>query len=288
MAATEELMALIKLLDDPDREVYNAVSMQLLNKGEGIIPDLEIAWENSPDEVVQQRIEGILQHIQLNSAYKGLKAWINSGADDVLLGAFWVAKHQYPELSFKQVERIIEKIKTNIWLELNDSLTALEKVKIVNYFVYDVYGFGSDESFMQPNYCFINNVIETYKGNPVTLSIIYMAICQRLDMPVYGLCIPRNFLVAYNDALTSRALFYLNPFFRGTPLSRSDIELYFKQVKVTSREEYFIPCSNKATILRLIETLLYIYEQDGNNAKIEIYKRLIPLFNGEQTYFQED
>lgn len=286
--ATEKLSALINLLDDPDREVYSAVSMQLLNQGEQIIPELEEAWENSPNELIQLHIEDILQRIQLNSAYNGLKNWIDTGAEDVLLGAYWVARHQYPELSFKPMERTIDKIKNSIWLELNDELTALEKIRIVNHFIYEVYNFSEEKNFMKPAYCFINHVVDTHKGNPVSMAVIYIAVCQRLDLPVYGLCIPRNFLAAYHDTLLSRVLFYINPFFRGTPLSRADIEMYFKQMDVIAKDKYFLPRSNKATILRLIETLIYIYEQDNNVKKADIYKGLIPLFKNEQTYFQED
>ncbi|MDR1056380.1 MAG: transglutaminase-like domain-containing protein [Prevotellaceae bacterium] len=285
---TDKLSALINLLDDPDREVYDAVSVQLLSRGEGIISELEDAWEQSPNELVQHRIEDILQRIQLDIAYKGLKRWIENGAEDVLQGAYWVARHQYPELNFNELERKIDKIKTNIWLEINDSLTALEKIKIVNHFIYDIYNYGSEQNFMQPSYCFINHVLDSHKGNPISLAIIYLAVCQRLELPVYGLCIPRNFLAAYNDALLSRVLFHINPFFRGTPLSQNDIELYFKQMKIKPKDEYFQPCSNKVTILRLIETLIYIYEQESNAGKIAIYKQLIPLFDNEQTYFMED
>ena len=284
----DNLSVLIDLLDDPDYEVYNAVSMQLLSKGVSIIPDLELAWEKSSNEIVQSRIENILQQIQTNQAYIGLKNWIKSGAEDVLLGAYWVARNQYSDLLFSKIEREVEKFRNRIWVELNDSLTALEKVRIINHFLYDSYNFSNEQDFMKPSYCFINHVLDTRKGNPVTLAIIYMAVCWRLDLPVYCLCVPRNFLLVYNDVLLDQELFFINPFYKGLPLSRADIEEYLKQMKIESRNEYFHPRSNKACILRLIETLVYIYEQEGNTAKVDIYKRLIPLFKGENTYFQEE
>lgn len=286
--ATDKLSALINLLDDPDKEIYDAITLQLLSKGESVILELEEAWEKSPNEIVQQRIEDILHRIQLSSAYKGLENWINTGGEDVLEGAYWVARHQYPELIYDQINRSIEKIKTNIWLEINDSLTALEKIRIINHFLYDVNNFDSEQNFLQPSYCFINHAIDMQRGNPISLSIIYMSICQRLGLPVYGLCIPRNFLVAYNDLLTSDILFYINPFYKGTPLSRNDIEAYFRQMKIKPIDEYFKSCSNKATILRLIQTLIYIYEQEDYPDKATIYKQLIPLFGNEQTYFNEE
>lgn len=67
---TNEITALVKLLDDPNEEIYNQVSVRLLDQGYEVIPQLEKAWEQSFDEKIQNRLENLIQEIQLSSAKK--------------------------------------------------------------------------------------------------------------------------------------------------------------------------------------------------------------------------
>ena len=60
-----------------------------------------------------------------------LKIWIQNGANDLFTAAYLIAKFQYPETSKEDIRNKIEQLKNDVWLEINEHLTALEKVKIV-------------------------------------------------------------------------------------------------------------------------------------------------------------
>ena len=79
--------ALIALLDDPDAEVINAVTDNLLREGPEIIPQLEKIWENTLDEALQERLENVIHNIQFDNTKKNLIAWHNSGAENVFEGS---------------------------------------------------------------------------------------------------------------------------------------------------------------------------------------------------------
>jgi hypothetical protein len=64
MKDTSRISALINLLDDPDELIFTQVSQELLSFGEHVVKDLEFAWENSFDEILQLRIEQIIHQIQ--------------------------------------------------------------------------------------------------------------------------------------------------------------------------------------------------------------------------------
>ena len=217
-----DLNSLIALLDDPDSEVFKVVSEKIVTQGIGVVPQLEKAWEFSQNEIVQNRLENLIQTIQYNSTEESLSAWVNSETKNLLEGAYLIARFQYPELTLTSIEKEIEKLRKDAWLEINDNLTALEKVKIINHILFDINGYGPNvTNFFAPSNQYINSLLETKKGGPILLSIFYAVIAQKLGLPIHCVNLPKNFVLAYRDRFHSVSelsdekdsiLFYINPF----------------------------------------------------------------------------
>jgi regulator of sirC expression with transglutaminase-like and TPR domain len=272
----DEIKALLKLLDDPDEQIYNMISEKLIKQGYSVIPQLEKTWEQAFDEKVQERLEILIQEIQQNSAKQGLEDWVKSEKQELFKGALLIAKHQYPDINFEYYEKIIDEIQKDIWLEINENLTALEKVRIINHIFFKIYKFaGNAANFYAPQNNYINHVMETKKGNPITLAIIYSTIAQRLNIPIYGVNLPKNFIVAYKNEFSesddpqNQILFYINPFNKGSILGKKEIDYFIKQQKLKPQKEYYLPCSNVEIMQRLINNLIYSYDKLGYPDKIK-------------------
>lgn len=282
-----DLNSLIALLDDPDSEIYKAVSEKIVTQGIGVVPQLEKAWELSHNEFVQDRLENLIQTIQFNSTSESISLWINSETQNLLEGAYLIARFQYPELTLSSIEKEIEKFRRDAWLEINDNLTALEKVKILNHIIFDIHNFGPNVSnFFSPNNQYINLLLETKKGGPILLSIFYAAIAQKLGLPIHCVNLPKNFVLAYKDRFhpftesvdeKDSILFYINPFNRGSVFGRKEIEVFLQQQKIQSKPEYYLPCSNRVAIAQLMFNLVYAYEKQSNFKKAEDLKKLLKL-----------
>ena len=87
-------------------------------------------------------LENLIQEIQFNGVKDDLKRWIRTGAEYILEGAFYVARFQFPEISMDKINEQIESIRKDVWIEINNNLTALEKVKILNYIIFDLHKFS--------------------------------------------------------------------------------------------------------------------------------------------------
>jgi regulator of sirC expression with transglutaminase-like and TPR domain len=280
----KEINALITLLDDPDKSIYQAISQTLMDKGIEIVPDLEKAWENSSVSSVQDRLEYIIQKIQLNHVHASLAVWLNNGATDLLEGSYIIAKYQYPELGFYEVVNAIDKIKHDVWLEINDNLTALEKVRVINHILFDLQKFSANNSnYYSPQNSYINQVLQSKKGNPISLSIVYAVVAQKLGLPVYGVNLPKNFILAYKDEYHDlfptgeEVLFYINPFNKGAVLGRKEIDLFLKQQNINPEPIFYKPCSNVDIIQRMILNLIYSYEKLGYESKVKDLHSLMKL-----------
>lgn len=275
-----ELEALMSLLEDPDAQVFDTVSNRLIELGEDVVIPLERRWELTLKPEIQGKIENVIKQIQFNTLSRSMDSWKFSGGKDLLYGAFLVARFQYPELGFESYNEKLEKIKRDIWLELNNELTALEKVKVINYFMYDIYKF--DKSLKKahtPQLYLMNHVIDTFKGSPVMLGLIYAELARRLQLPIYGVNLPRNFVLCYYDPDfhedPNGILFYINPSDNGAVLGLKELKYFLNQVKIEEKESFFKPCSNVDIIERLLINLQYAYDRSGQQEKAQQLKRLL-------------
>lgn len=280
----KEISALITLLDDPDKDIYQAISKTLMDKGIGIVPDLEKAWENSAVSSVQDRLESIIQKIQLNHIHTSLTVWLNNGAVDLLEGAYIISKYQYPDIGFYEVVNAIEKIKHDVWLEINDNLTALEKVRVINHILFDIHKFTSNNSnYYSPQNSYINQVLQSKKGNPISLAIVYIVVSQKLGLTVYGVNLPKNFILAYKDEYHNlfpsgdEVLFYINPYNKGAVLGKKEIDIFLKQQNIVPEQTFYKPCSNVEIIQRILLNLIYSYEKLGYESKVKDLHSLMKI-----------
>jgi regulator of sirC expression with transglutaminase-like and TPR domain len=282
----KEVIALITLLDDPDEVIYSQVKDRFVTLGPPAIPHLETAWENSFDVIMQKRIEAIIHTIQFESLQRALKDWAQNDQDDLFKGVIILARYQYPDLNEQKIRKQLAQIKQDVWLELNEDLTALEKVKIVNHILFEVHQFsGNITNYHAPQNSFVNNVLESKKGNPLMLSVIYMLICKELNIPVYGINLPQHFVLAYvndyanlidvnNKTLSNNILFYINPFSKGLVFHQKDIDQFLKQLNLEPEAKYYLPCSNVEIIKRALNNLVYAYEKLGYVEKVKELKDL--------------
>ena len=292
MSSENEIQALIQLLDDPDSQVFQSVNQSLLSQGSEIIPILEKAWETSGDEFLQNRIENLIHEIHIESVKNELVRWKSSGATHLIDGAYLIARLQYPDLNLEHIHSELDKIVKSVWIELNQNLTALEKTRILNHIFYEVLSFsGNQKNYYDPQNNFINSVLVSKKGNPISLSIIYSIVAQKLELPVYGVNLPKNFILAYLDKEPSNlkpflesesdVLFYINPFRNGIVLNRTEIENFVKGLNITPEPAFFVPCSNILIIQRLLSNLVFAYDKLGQVEKADMYKQVLKIVSEE-------
>jgi regulator of sirC expression with transglutaminase-like and TPR domain len=277
MNENREINALFHLLDDPDLEVFDTVASKILLYGKDIIPNLENLWENTIDEAIQERIELLIHRVHYQDLQAALRVWGLSDVQDLMQGAILAARYQFPDLIDSQIITEIDRIKRNIWLELNNYLTPLEQINVLNSMIYNYFGLkGEEVSYQRKNQFFINQVIESKKGNPITNGIIYQSLCAMLDLPVYAVNIPRQFILAYFDSYVDfsapieptdhRILFFIDPI-QGQIYTQQDVDTYLKRVQVPSVPSYFKPQSNKRLVQFLLEELSKCFRDDKDAYK---------------------
>ncbi len=276
MQENNEISALFHLIDDPDEEVFTTVSERIVSMGRAIIPNLENLWENTPDEGVQERIEMLIHKLHFRDLVNDLSNWKN-GSCELLEGALLVARYQYPDMSSTSPLQELEKIRRNIWLELNSYLTPLEQINVITGILYSYYKLkGNEIAYDITDDFLLNKVIENKKGNSITNGIFYLIICELLDIPVKAMNIPRQFILGYFDIdynfpnptrqKSDKINFYVDPL-NGQIYSHKDVENYFKRISVPPTASYFKQLENKRIIQHLLEEFSKCFKDPANQYK---------------------
>lgn len=284
-----KIKGLVQLLDDPDENIYSQIKDEFEIIGIKAIPVLEEYWENSSDNLAVKRAENLIHSINSKEVKSQLTTWIQLGGKNLLKGSVLVAKSQYHNLNEDKITSSINQIKQDIWIELNDNLTALEKIAVVNKVMFNIHGFeGNREDYYAPKNSFINKVLDSKEGTPLSVGLVYAVICQGLDIPVYGVNLPHHFVLAYQDdqpipimddnLAQAGILFYINPFNHGSVFGKPEVNDFLLQNSIEPDDKYFVPCSNVEIVKRMINNLVVAYEKSGKPDKVALFKDLLPLF----------
>ena len=288
----DNIKAMIRLLDDPDNEIFAHISSELVAIGRDVVPILEEAWSGAFDPLLQERIETIVHKIQFDGLKSDLANWASSGATDLLTGTLLIARYQYPDLDEEKIRSILNKIRKDIWLELNEHMTPQEQILVINKVLFENHGFaGNTANFHAPQNSFINTVLESKKGNPLLLSIIYSILSQQLDIPVYGVNLPEHFILAYQDIRGNSPveytypeagiLFYINAFSKGNIFGKHDIDIFLKKLDLKYNRIFYEPCSNIDMIRRLLRNLAFSWQKLGEPDKVSEINELLECLNAK-------
>jgi len=271
----KELKALVSLLDDQDDQIVTQVVDKIRSLGKEAIPFLEQEWEGNFNPLVQRRIEELIHDLQYELLKFRIEEWYVSKDQDLLTGLWLIATYQYPDLEIEKLKQELEQIYYEAWLEFKPDLYPFDQVKVLNGVLFNKLKFGANtKNFHSPGNSMINIVLETHKGNPITLCIIYLLVAQKLKMPVSGVNLPNLFIVTYKD---EKNQFYINAFNKGLIFSKQDIENYIHELRLTPQDSFFQPCSNLEIVRRVFRNLIMSFDKMGEHEKAEEVKELLLL-----------
>jgi regulator of sirC expression with transglutaminase-like and TPR domain len=274
----KEIKALISLLDDP--EIAPQIQERIQTLGESIIPFLEESWEETLDTQQQQRLEDLIHHLQFEGLQQRLRVWRDSGGENLLEGMWLLNSYQYPDADLQVLNRAIEQLRFEVWTLLQPDMHPTDQVQALNHVIFRAHKFAANtQNFHSPANSMLHRVLETRRGNPLTLCVIYLLVAQRLKLPVYGVNLPNLFVLTFRPAglLNDVEPFYINCYNRGLVLTRTDIEHYIGQLNLTPNEIFFEPCSHIDIVRRALRNLQLSFEKLQEPAKAAEVGQLLAI-----------
>ena len=293
----ERLRAMVSLLDDPDPGIHLRVQQDLDALGVHAVAQLEELWIQAEEVKERRSLEKVIHRLQWNNIQCHLTAWLEGDRSDLLSALCIIARYQYPNLDEQAVRQTLQAIRIEVWMGLNEQMTALEQVRHLNFVLFRVHKFrGNTDEYLNPNNNFINKVLETRKGNPLMIGLVYMLIAQKLDLPIYGVNLPQHFVLAYLEQGSysgqnksedfqqesyRRPLFYINAFNMGSVFGKRDLDQFLRMVHVEPKDQFYRACTNTEILLRLCANLESSYRDAEEFHKISEIKKLTQLIRAK-------
>lgn len=274
-----EFKALISLLEDDDPQVSSHVEEKLIGMGGDMIPKLEHAWEIEPDEIIQKRLEDIIQGIQERDTMERFIAWRDADEKDLLEGWFLLSKYLYPNIKYATYTSRINRLVNRIWLEFRRDMTVAEKLMVVNAMLFRVEKFRPGGKQMKtPGEFLLNLLFDKRRGGPFSLGVLYKVVCERLKIPLEVVILPGYFVLRSNE---NDSEFFIDVFQKGDFFVREDLANFLRELRMKKQEvEVIKVVEPEQILLEMMNGLAKAYSYQKDAKRVEALKELVELLEG--------
>jgi regulator of sirC expression with transglutaminase-like and TPR domain len=207
-----------------------------------------------------------------------LRAWKAGGAADLPEGMRLVAAYGYPDLTPATWQARLAKLYRDVAAAYVPADDPQQRVENLNEVFFGQLGFRANtHNFHAPENSFLNVVLDTRRGNPITLCVLYLLAAHHLGLPLYGVNLPNLFILTYK---TPETQFYVNVFNRGILFSRSDIDNYIGQLNLPPSDVFYQPCPPLDVVVRVLRNLAPAYDRLGEAPKRDDMEALLAALEG--------
>lgn len=260
----KEILALISLLEDDDRDIRQHVEGKILSLGADTMPLLEKAWLGLQNESVQSTLSLLMHQIRFEELKKQFVEWKEYKQDNLLWGLWLVSTFVYPSLSYNSLVADLEQLYYDVWIDFRKDQSYFEQIKILNSALFDKAGFRPNvTNFQDVSNSIISDVLKTRKGNPISLCCVYLLIAQKLELPVFGVNLPQLFILTFKN---ENLHFYINAFNRGITFTKQDVVNFIREIKLPLQPSFFEPCSHLDIVCRFLRNMVLSYQKQTENA----------------------
>jgi regulator of sirC expression with transglutaminase-like and TPR domain len=160
--------------------------------------------------------------------------------------------------------------------------TGEEKLKILVFQLFKEMGYhGSTLDYNHPSNSYINEVIDDREGLPITLSVLFIELANRLELPVSGLGIPGHFLAMYRDDSDKKSKEIIIDPFGGKIITRDEASII---TGLRLNDKDFVPASKRDIITRMLRNLIHTAESQRNSSDRLLYINAILAIDPTDSY----
>jgi hypothetical protein len=253
MTASQQ-QALVSLLQDGDAATVGLVKGQLIEGGHACLPEyMELFRQVSgpAKESLREVIHEIEESRTLGDISRGLAGLRSLGQLEDLCWHFTRSDH--PGFDGGPYKRQLDQWANEARRLITPGATAREKVLCLTRYLGQEQGLsGNSHDYYHPRNCFLPWVMEFRSGLPITVTLIYMLVGLRLNIPVEGIGAPGHFLARLDDVI-------FDPYHHGRILQDGEWEMIASEIPARQRPFLSKACTPPQTMHRLLINLRNCY-----------------------------
>ncbi|MCF7804498.1 MAG: hypothetical protein K9N46_09670 [Candidatus Marinimicrobia bacterium] len=275
-----ELQALIDLLDD--EQVYSDVRQRLLEYGNNAIPYLEnVVEERDEDRIGQATL--ILREIHQQEFES---KWINTlqryqGRELDLEEMTWlIARIGYPAVDVDFYTGKIDELAKHTEQRIQPTDSEIDKVRRLVGVVSNTFGYtGNTADYYEVDNIFLNRLLDRKVGLPISLSVLYLLVARRVDIPLAGVGIPGHFMLKFTGGAGETSEPYVDPFYAGRMLGRAAVQRFCIRTGAGFREYYLEPVTDTDIVERMLRIMVMRFTRAEKNSQLRRMHTLLRLYS---------
>ncbi len=204
---------------------------------------------------------------------------VNQNDEHIDLGraSFLLAGFEYPDLDVDywigQLDSISRNAKSTLARTTSSALG-------LGQFLFDHLAFGGNRAhYNDPRNSFLNDVLTRRLGIPISLSVVYLEVAKRLDIPAVGIGLPGHFLI--RAELRPGSSVFIDGFAGGMVMDADDCRRRVSDMsegKMPWRDSYLDPVGPRYVLTRMLNNLKNIYAGTREFDKaLSVVQRLLQL-----------
>lgn len=253
--------ALVRLLSDNDEQTVRLVKDQLAMDGSSRIDDLrDLADCDHPLAALHARevLHEVVQK-QALAKFEAICPLFGDGSD--IEEACWLlAAALLRGFEAKPYRQRLDTWGAELGRRLRRSSGDRHRVEIMAGFLAgELFFSGNTDDYYNESNSMLPCVLDSRKGIPISLTLVYILAGQRAGAPVEGINLPGHFLARHGGIL-------FDPFHHGRILSRGDCEEILRRQNQRLEEWHLSAAKPRQMLMRILANLLYVYHRNGNRA----------------------
>ena len=156
--------------------------------------------------------------------YRDFRFAVDRPEEGIDLGraALAMASCDYPDLDVGAYLAHMDQLAATVTVRSGTEPDVYRSIAALNYVLFQEHGFhGSRENYFDPRNSFLNEVLDRKVGIPISLSVLYIEVAQRIGLPLHGVGFPGHFLVKHTGDSEE---ILIDPFNLGEIRSRESLE----------------------------------------------------------------
>jgi regulator of sirC expression with transglutaminase-like and TPR domain len=205
-----------------------------------------------------------------------------------------LAQDEYPDLDIQQVLGDVDQLLARLRRRLPADAAPLARLRMLNQFFFKDLGFGGNvNDYYDPDNSYLNAVLRTRRGIPISLAVLWMELAQGLGLQARGVSFPGHFMVKVS---LPKGQVVIDPF-TGQSLSREELSERLEPYKRRNGlvDDYDVPlglylqsAAPREILARMLRNLKEIHRSQRDWARlIPVLDRLIVLLPQDWGEFRD-
>jgi regulator of sirC expression with transglutaminase-like and TPR domain len=200
---------------------------------------------------------------------------------DLVTAALEIARDRQPDLSFGPVRELLQRAVSRLTHPVTQAGSDLEELKLLVRYMTEELGLHGEAAYLSdPGSHYLHHVLETGRGIPISLSVLYLYVANELGIPLQPISTPARFLTRLQ---TDAGNLYVDAFDQGRILTEPECIGLIRTITGVPASEvrrFLRPADERSIVIRMLQNLKTVYgsqEQWGAAWRVQCrLKMLLP------------